>query len=633
MSDTYARPTCTTRKGFRLGLGAAFIIVSVTIARAIWVSLYAVDIPFWDQWPQIIMQMVPLKQGTWHYSDYWAPHNEHRILFTRLISMTLFELDGGIWSNLIEAYANTVIYGATLAFFYVVACRGADRLFKWVMLLAVTALGILPYDWENNLVGFQNQFYIIVAFAVALAGIASYRRATSSTTWILVALAVASLFTMASGLFGTVAVCAVIALRAWREQLPSTYVVATLGAMILVAICGLLLLPASPGNDIYKAHGITDHIHAFVVVMIWPMQSIDSKHALRALLIWTPTAIWLFKFLRTRTAQNSEILLIGLIAWVVCQAVAIAHSRGHDISSIPPRYSNITTIGLLANFALALHLMRAEQLRTTAKYLSWTAVILGVGAIAVIFMKRIPDDMDAMQQRYDFGRMETYYTHAYLSTGNPSFLQHPSLTIPFPSAQQLQIFLDSPVIQSLLPPTLERTSLFPAEGAMHAGWLALTALDVQRAIRLYLTEVGVNTPSIFFQPLPSDSHIGLGTSPIGMCSDNDVDDAEVTTGPLRAKSGDPIRFYGWIINPESSSAKRFFIVLAGKERFALEVKPGVNRKDVVRIQHSNPQDTYGFRAYGILLNVPPDDYSIRLTTLGNNGKLICELPYKLVISQ
>lgn len=631
--DSPVQHPLIARTGVRLSIVAIIIIVAVAACRSIWVSLYGVDIPFWDQWAQVMTQLAPLKQGTLHYSEYWSPHNEHRVLFTRLISMALFEMNGGIWSNLVEAYVNTVIYGATLALFYVLACRNANRLFCLILLFAVIILAAMPYDWENILVGFQNQFYIMIAFAIALAGVASYRRPGWTTFSLLVVLATASLFTMASGLFGAAIVCTVIVFRAWREPLPKTFAASVVLAMMLVMLCGLLLLPSAPGNDVYKAHGIFDHARAVATALVWPLVPMKPKYFLFGLLIWAPSVLWLIKFLRTKAASDREIFLMGLIAWVVLQAVAIAHARGHNISSIPPRYSNIASIGLLANLALALILASNWRPNTLVKYLGYASIVLGVGITSVIFVKRTPRDIDDMQQRYDFGRMETFYTRSYLISRDPAFLQHAPLAIPFPDAALLKAFLDSPIVDSLLPPTLQQASADPATDMTHKGKsVAQIALDAQKAAQHFMARIGVSSPPIFFQEVTGDSDVGTENSPIGSCSNTNVNDTEITTGPLLAKSGDPLRFYGWIINPQSHITNRFFLVLSGNKRYKLEVDPFLERKDVVRAMHSNHRDTYGFRASGILLNVAPGTYAVRLTTPADHGQVICTLPYQLVVA-
>ena len=87
-----------------------------------------------------------------------SPHNEHRIAFTRLIRIALFAANSGIWDNLVEAYANTLIYAGMLALLYALLCRGeAKRVIRLSMFVAVVAMGSLPFDRENTFVGFQNQ--------------------------------------------------------------------------------------------------------------------------------------------------------------------------------------------------------------------------------------------------------------------------------------------------------------------------------------------------------------------------------------------------------------------------------------------------------------------------------------------
>jgi len=57
------------------------------------VARYAVPVPYWDQW-----EFVPLLEKTYHgqltFHDLWAQHNEHRILFPRIIMLALAHLTG-----------------------------------------------------------------------------------------------------------------------------------------------------------------------------------------------------------------------------------------------------------------------------------------------------------------------------------------------------------------------------------------------------------------------------------------------------------------------------------------------------------------------------------------------------------
>jgi hypothetical protein len=606
------------------------IVICVTLARSIWVLLYAVDIPYWDQWTQLMEQFVALKQGAWHLSNYFAPHSEHRILFTRLISMALFELNGGAWSNLVEAFVNTLIYGVVLAFFYAMACRGACRQTRWILFFAVIALSALPFDWENTLVGFQNQFYILIGFALIMASVASYRTPSVSTLLILFALAIASLFTMASGLLATLAVCAALALRCWREEVPGKYTLALFVAMAVAAVYGFWLIPAAQGNAIYKAQGISEHLYALATVLAWPLQPFLNKRSLWATVSWLPTIIWLVKFARSKRAANNEIFLVSITMWVGCQALAIAHARGHGITEISSRYMNITTIGLLANFALALQLIGFEQPRSVAKYGRIGAVAICAAYVALLFARRTPNDLFVMHQRYDFARVETYYTQGYLRTNDPAYLQHPGQTIPFPNQQLLQSYLDSPIVRDLLPPTLQVKA---TSDDVHSGWLARIAEWLQQKVRNGAASVSWTTTSVFFVKLTSPPVLDPTTQPMDTCTlGASVNDSEFS-GDIRAKIGDPIQFYGSLSNSYSSVTKRFAVVLIGSNQYSLEADPALNFRDIASqlwTKHSQPQ-TFAYRKVGVLADMQPGSYGIRLMTPYPDSRTICVLPYKLVI--
>src|SRR5438270_13475536 len=44
-----------------------------------------VDVPFWDQWDGTAPLFEKMAAGTLGFADFFAQHNEHRILFPRLI--------------------------------------------------------------------------------------------------------------------------------------------------------------------------------------------------------------------------------------------------------------------------------------------------------------------------------------------------------------------------------------------------------------------------------------------------------------------------------------------------------------------------------------------------------------------
>jgi hypothetical protein len=61
----------------------------VVIGAKCWmIACYGSPTPFWDQWDAEAAGLYPnFLSGTLNFSDLIAPHNEHRILMTRLWSL------------------------------------------------------------------------------------------------------------------------------------------------------------------------------------------------------------------------------------------------------------------------------------------------------------------------------------------------------------------------------------------------------------------------------------------------------------------------------------------------------------------------------------------------------------------
>ena len=63
-------------------IAAPFILVVALVIR------YGVNVPFWDQW-EFVRIIQGYHDGTLAFSDFFAQHNEHRILFPNLVMFGL----------------------------------------------------------------------------------------------------------------------------------------------------------------------------------------------------------------------------------------------------------------------------------------------------------------------------------------------------------------------------------------------------------------------------------------------------------------------------------------------------------------------------------------------------------------
>ena len=154
----------------RLHAIAAIILACVPFAALIiMVCRYNVDVPHIDQWA-----LVPLLEksygGTLAFSDLWAQHNEHRLIFPRIIMLCMAHLSD--W-NIFCEYAVSVVCAMALLVITVTCLRLAEKrtgATKSYWLIPVFSLLIFsPSQWQNWYLGWQFQIFLnLVAFIIGI---------------------------------------------------------------------------------------------------------------------------------------------------------------------------------------------------------------------------------------------------------------------------------------------------------------------------------------------------------------------------------------------------------------------------------------------------------------------------------
>lgn len=438
-------------------LPAVALFVAIVVGRVVFVSLYAESIPFWDQWDAEGAGLVkPWLEGSLHWGDLLAPHNEHRILLSRLISLGLFAANHGQWDNLVSAYANTGLYAAASTLLYLLLRpEFASRAARATLALALLALAWIPYAYENTLVGFQNQFHLMTGLAVATVACAAKGAESPRLVPAVVFFAVLGYFTMASGLLGGVAAAGVLLLRWWTGRLKASH--AALGIVLLAVgtVLAYAAVPRLPYHETLKATDLTSWLRATLTVLSWP-----TGYGYRsAWILWLPTVVAIGRFVRTRRATPGELLVFGLAAWVLLQAMAIGYSRGNGISWPPSRYMDTLAVGLVVNLWFALRLVAvaweaSPEIRSprVVGSILMLAVLVTVQASALAM--HIPTDLAAANARRADSIEQTANVRRYVATGDRGALRQPGLAIPYPDAGRLASLLDDGTIRGALPASI-----------------------------------------------------------------------------------------------------------------------------------------------------------------------------------
>lgn len=121
---------------------------------------YGVDTPYWDEWDEMPGLLLKLHAGTLSWSDLIAQHNEHRILFPRLIMLAAAWLTS--WNVRAEMLITWLLAGFCAFNLWRLnrATGGTNSNLDLVLLTSANVLLFTPIAFENWLWGFQIGFLL-----------------------------------------------------------------------------------------------------------------------------------------------------------------------------------------------------------------------------------------------------------------------------------------------------------------------------------------------------------------------------------------------------------------------------------------------------------------------------------------
>ena len=195
------------RPGPIAALAAALVLVAVAVAAQTVAESFATHslLPQGDEWTSLAV-FRSVMTGRSVVSDMLGQHNEHRILFPRLVLFSDYLLAGG--SGRLDLVAIFVIQALTCGLFLHLLAHGAARSSGRVAVGAVVVLLLASLRQSENFTwGFQVQFVGVFAagclaaslFAAAI-GAAREGRAAGARTALALAVAGIATFSMSNGL-------------------------------------------------------------------------------------------------------------------------------------------------------------------------------------------------------------------------------------------------------------------------------------------------------------------------------------------------------------------------------------------------------------------------------------------------
>jgi hypothetical protein len=456
-------------------LALFFIIAGVRFA-IVW--QYGSDLPYWDQWGTEGQELIKRYfDGTLDLKHWFAPSNEHRVFFTRVIALALTLLNDQ-WDARVEMLVNAVICAlAASGLYYVVAGGLKNHFQRWIWYAVVAVVFTFPFGWENTIAGFQSQFYLLALFSIAsIALLGNYH--AFSWQWIVGSLLLpCTLFTMASGLLASIVVVFLLTVILVRERNDWKSVLKrdlpTYLACAVIATAGILLTVRLEAHAKYESHSIGQFLEALMISLSWP----NIGHIWWSFISWLPFFGLLTAYI-TGFSKNgrNERLALGFGLWIILQSAATAYSRAAIIYS--SRYFDIYSYGLLVNFICILILL--QTIRSSWKYailIPFSLIWLAVNG-SNLYELSFNGALGGRKMIYD---VEAANTGAYLATGNFNFLipKQDKKEIPYNNPEGYAQLLNDPVISTILPGSVRSPlPLTPVFGSWRPGYNPLGILEL-----------------------------------------------------------------------------------------------------------------------------------------------------------
>ncbi len=464
------------KKNFLRFLPAAFTAgLFFAVVGAHWAALnqFGSDMPHWDQWDA---EGLNLFAPWFEHDHFWAhlfqPHNEHRIVVTKLQNFALTLL-AGQWDTRLECAANALIHAALAVAFWLAARRWIAARWQAPLFVALAALFAAPVAWQNVLGGFHSQQYWLLLFSFVAMVLLPFARTWSVRWWMGALAAALALLTQASGFFAALVVFGVVAFRWWRRETSRREIWPTLALTLALIAAGWLTRVEVTGHEPLKAKTAHDFFLYLARSLQWPAPRDDTW---LAAVLWLPwlVVVWLVASkrsegghaLREKSASPAGLAIAALGGWTFAQIVATAYARGANADYPAPRYVDtlkfgmavnaLATAWLLSEFKLQEGRFKNGQLDRNARpgrffllpsrilSLAW----LGVFAWGLYDATHITLAHDMPEAR-SFYREAEAHMRGYLMTNDPAQLSFNE--IPYPDRDALIDRLRHASLRAILP--------------------------------------------------------------------------------------------------------------------------------------------------------------------------------------
>jgi hypothetical protein len=320
-----------------------------------------IDVPFWDQWDGTAPLFEKMAAGTLGFADFFAQHNEHRILFPRLIFFGLGRLTH--WNVRAELFVIWFLALACLFNIWQIRRRTARKDSSFWLLFPASVLLFSPLGFQNFLWGFQIGFLLPLACVTACIWVATCVRHPFNFVFAII-LCTICMFSIASGLMSWVLATPLLMLTQTRSTSSKKWWAIWVGVCLL-EVCAYFYGYEKPVHHPSVWQSLSHPIPAAVYVLVFlgspftfgtnlpPLSlGLGMGGLLVLLLLICAIYLWSKRYDRNLLADGLPWLMLAMVAVSAAVLTMIGRLGFGPSQARAPRYVTFTVMLPIALLAL-----------------------------------------------------------------------------------------------------------------------------------------------------------------------------------------------------------------------------------------------------------------------------------------
>ncbi len=358
----------------------SIVICLPLVVVFVFVCKFGILIPSGDQWALVPM-LEKLHNNTLTSADLWSQHNEHRILFPRILMLILAHLSN--WNIFLELCANMVLATCTFLFFLSILRSTSETAPLWLKVLVSMVIFSMAQSWTW---GWQLAIFLSILGSVIAIWAANKWQGKSFGLIIIILAAVLSSYSFIAGLLTWPAVLVILLLQKnWKLKHVIILTLACI-ATVLLYYNNYAKSPHHPSLSFFFSHPLVfiKYVLAFLGA---PLGSSASFALVMGLIMVVLSLLAIFNIWRLNKQKLRDLapwLALALYVCLAACATGVGRSGFGWRQAFDMRYNTISVLMPIATAILLYHSIRLSPAANKKNLLNNRFLIIAVTAIFLV---------------------------------------------------------------------------------------------------------------------------------------------------------------------------------------------------------------------------------------------------------